>query len=156
MSNVKMIVQSETELRAWASKLAKELKMGMVILLHGELGAGKTTFTKGLAQGLGVSQTIKSPTYTLIKEYDTGVLTLYHMDMYRLEDIGGEGLGLIEYFEGDGVSVVEWSEFIQDDLPTEHLDIYIERVFEHDTYRQLTITATGKKYQELLNHLNIS
>ena len=100
-----------------AEKLAKALHAGDVILLDGDLGAGKTTFTKGLARGLGIRKNVKSPTFTLIREYHEGRLPLYHMDVYRLEETGGDDLGLEEYFNGDGVSVVEWSQFVEDDLP---------------------------------------
>ena len=80
---------------------------GDVIILTGELGAGKTTITKGIAQGLGVTRMVKSPTYTIIREYEEGRLPLYHMDVYRIGPDADE-LGLEEYFEGEGLSVVEW------------------------------------------------
>lgn len=155
MNKFVFTVHSEEELKTWACQLAQDLKAGMVVLLHGELGAGKTTLTKGLAQGLGINQVIKSPTYTLIREYTTGKWPLYHMDMYRLEDIGGDGLGLVDYFEGNGITVVEWSEFIQEDLPNEHLDIYLERQFGSETTRHVSVVATGEKYQYVLNHLKV-
>ena len=100
-------------------RLAPFLQAGDVLVLNGDLGAGKTTFTKGLATGLGINQMIKSPTFTIIREYQSGRLPLYHMDIYRLEDGGAEDLGLEEYFDGDGISVVEWAQFVADGLPPE-------------------------------------
>ncbi len=80
------------------------------LVLTGDLGAGKTTLTKGIARGLGIEQMIKSPTYTIIREYDQGRLPLYHMDIYRVAASGAD-LGLDEYFEGEGLSVIEWGIF---------------------------------------------
>ena len=99
---------NENETLALAQKLGELVQARDVILLEGDLGAGKTTFTKGLALGLGIEQVVKSPTYTIIREYTKGRLPLYHMDVYRLEEAGSDEMGLEEYFYGDGVSVVEW------------------------------------------------
>ena len=92
--------------QAVGAALAPLLQAGDVILLDGDLGAGKTTFTKGVAAGLGIHRNVKSPTFNLIKEYHQGRLPLYHMDVYRLEGVGGADLGLQEYFNGSGVSLV--------------------------------------------------
>src|SRR5699024_12363354 len=100
--------KNEEETKKIAADLTQYLQPGDVLLLEGNLGAGKTTFTKGLAEGLGINRVIKSPTYTLIREYEDGRLPLYHMDVYRLEESGSTDLGLEEYFEGEGVSVIEW------------------------------------------------
>ena len=91
---------------ALGKKIGQQLVAGDVLVLDGDLGAGKTTFTKGLAAGLEIPDIIKSPTFTIIHEYQDGRLPLYHMDAYRLENGGAEDLGLEEYFDGDGVSVV--------------------------------------------------
>ncbi len=99
---------------ALGKKIGQQLVAGDVLVLDGDLGAGKTTFTKGLAAGLEIPDIIKSPTFTIIHEYQDGRLPLYHMDAYRLENGGAEDLGLEEYFDGDGVSVVEWAEFVED------------------------------------------
>ncbi|WP_407371153.1 tRNA (adenosine(37)-N6)-threonylcarbamoyltransferase complex ATPase subunit type 1 TsaE [Carnobacterium sp.] len=141
---------NEEETRSIAAELAKFLEPGDVILLEGNLGAGKTTFTKGLAQGLGISKVIKSPTYTIIREYLEGRLPLYHMDVYRLEETGGIDLGLEEYFEGDGVSIIEWATFIPEDLPQEYLQIKLVPVGEELLERELTFDPVGKRYEELL------
>ncbi|SEA92719.1 tRNA threonylcarbamoyladenosine biosynthesis protein TsaE [Thalassobacillus cyri] len=106
-----------------ARKLGERLQAGDVLTLEGDLGAGKTTFTKGLGQGLGVKRTINSPTFTIVKEYE-GRIPLYHIDAYRLED-SEEDIGFEEYFQGDGVTVVEWAQFIQEYLPERRLDLTI-------------------------------
>ncbi|MBS4750087.1 tRNA (adenosine(37)-N6)-threonylcarbamoyltransferase complex ATPase subunit type 1 TsaE [Granulicatella sp. zg-ZJ] len=143
-------IRSEQQMQDVASQLAPYLESGMTILLHGELGAGKTTFTKGLAKGLGITKIIKSPTYTLIREYLDGRLPLYHMDVYRLEDIGGDELGFEEYFDGEGVCIVEWSQFIQETLPKQVLHIYLDRVPNQEDARVLKSVAHGPKYDALI------
>jgi tRNA threonylcarbamoyladenosine biosynthesis protein TsaE len=103
--------KSASETASWGAALAKDLKAGDVLLLSGELGAGKTCLVEGLAQGLGCTMEVGSPTFTLINEYRGGRLPLYHIDLYRL-DPGPHitGLGLEEYFDGPGVCAVEWPE----------------------------------------------
>jgi len=134
-------------------QLADSLKPNDVILLDGDLGAGKTTFTKGLAKGLGIKRYVKSPTFTIIHEYREGRMPLFHMDVYRLEDGGGDDLGWDEYFYGDGVSVIEWSQFIQDYLPEDYLRITLKRNDESDNQRTLDFEAQGERYTTLLNDL---
>ncbi|MBO5776211.1 MAG: tRNA (adenosine(37)-N6)-threonylcarbamoyltransferase complex ATPase subunit type 1 TsaE [Clostridia bacterium] len=107
---MKLITRSTEETYALATSVAKELNGGEVILLNGNLGAGKTTFTKGLALALGVQKTVVSPTFTIIKEYKGDKLHLYHIDMYRLEDDDElEELGVDELFRDDSVVVIEWN-----------------------------------------------
>lgn len=146
-------VQSAAETQKIATQLAQFLQAGDVLLLDGDLGAGKTTFTKGLAEGLGIHRNIKSPTFTIIREYQEGRLPLYHMDVYRLEETGGEDLGLEEYFEGDGVSVVEWSQFVDDELPTEYLIIHLVKDENDDQVRYLKFEPHGKHYEQLVEKL---
>lgn len=128
-----------------AERLGKLVQAGDVITLEGDLGAGKTTFTKGLAKGLGVTRVVNSPTFTIIKEYK-GRIPLYHMDVYRLDD-EMEELGLEEYFYGDGVSVIEWAHIIEAQLPEDRLNISIFHLSE--TSRRLQFHATGKRSNEL-------
>ena len=135
------------------AKLGQLVQPGDLILLDGDLGAGKTTFTKGLAKCLGIPNNVKSPTFTLIREYHQGRLPLYHMDVYRLEDGGAEDLGLDEYFDGDGVSVVEWSQFIADLLPATYLRIAISRSATADDQRLITFKPVGQHYQQLVDQL---
>lgn len=104
------ISHSADETRRLAGDIAAALKGGETLLLHGELGAGKTTFTKGLAEALGIKKTVLSPTFTIIKEYEGGRLRLYHLDMYRLENISElDELGVEDCFDGKSVVVIEWN-----------------------------------------------
>jgi tRNA threonylcarbamoyladenosine biosynthesis protein TsaE len=132
-----------------ASNLAELLQPGDVICLEGDLGAGKTTFTKGLAKGLDIKKTVNSPTFTIIKEYK-GRLPLYHMDVYRVAD-SYEDLGFDEYFEGDGVTVVEWAHLIEEQLPTETLTIYLYH--EESEKRKIVFVPKGKRYEQLCKEI---
>lgn len=143
-------VSNAEQTQKLAEELAAALEPGDVILLDGDLGAGKTTFTKGLAAGLGIRRNVKSPTFTLIREYHEGHLPLYHMDVYRLEETGGDDLGLEEYFNGDGVSVVEWSQFVEDDLPAEFLVVHFIKDEHDDDRRTLVFEPHGSRYERLL------
>ncbi len=133
-------------------KIASQLRAGDVIVLKGDLGAGKTTFTKGLAAGLGIPDMIKSPTFTIIREYRNGQLPLYHMDVYRLENGGGDELGLEEYFDGDGVSVVEWPQYVADELPAEYLAINFQRTTKESS-RVISLQPHGKHFERLVEGL---
>ena len=105
-----IISHSPEETAALAAKIAEKLEGGETLVLRGGLGAGKTTFTKGLAKALGISRNVVSPTFTLVREYEEGRLKLYHFDLYRIEDEGElEELGLDEYFRDDSVVVIEWN-----------------------------------------------
>lgn len=134
-----------------AVKLATLVNPGDVITLEGDLGAGKTTFTKGFAKGLGISRNVNSPTFTIIKEYTDGRIPLYHMDVYRLED-SEEDLGFEEYFNSDGVTMIEWASMIKDQLPPERLEIEIFR--SGDDEREINFTAIGSYYLEKCKELD--
>lgn len=150
---MKVYTHNEEETKNLAKRIAQLLKPNMTLLLEGQLGAGKTTFTKGVAEELGIKRIIKSPTYTLIKEYTDGRLPLYHMDLYRMEDMEDEDLGLEEYFYGEGVTLVEWGSFMEEDLPKEHLKILIS-VNSETEEREITIEAKGKDYEAILERLS--
>ncbi len=129
------------------------LQPGDVITLNGDLGAGKTCFAGGVARGLGINERITSPTFTLINEYD-GPLPLYHLDVYRLESPEElEDLGYEEYFYGSGVTLIEWAEQVEQYLPAERLDIFIEKHSEDDNIRVLRFIARGTRYNELAEEL---
>ncbi|TFD93690.1 tRNA (adenosine(37)-N6)-threonylcarbamoyltransferase complex ATPase subunit type 1 TsaE [Jeotgalibacillus sp. R-1-5s-1] len=140
---------SPEETAAFAEKLGSLLQKGDVLTLEGDLGAGKTTFTKGLAKGLEITRTVNSPTFTIMKEYQ-GRLPLYHMDVYRVED-EFEDLGFDEYFNGDGVCVVEWAHLIQEQLPEERLDLSIYYV-ENDS-RRFELVPRGSRYEALCEEI---
>lgn len=152
MVKLTIISKSEAHTLHIAKTLATFVQAGDVITLTGDLGVGKTAFTKGLAAGLRISERVTSPTFTLVKEYE-GTLPLYHMDVYRLE-FAEEDLGFDEYFYGVGVTVVEWAQFIETFLPDEYLSITIKRVSE--TSREITFEAIGNKYKKHINQLRNS
>ncbi|WP_416730253.1 tRNA (adenosine(37)-N6)-threonylcarbamoyltransferase complex ATPase subunit type 1 TsaE [Fictibacillus sp. JL2B1089] len=149
MSTYQYETKSAEETMSFAEKLGSILQKGDVLTLAGDLGAGKTTFTKGLAKGLGVTRTVNSPTFTIIKEY-SGRLPLYHMDVYRLED-SDEDLGFEEYFSGEGVCVVEWAVFIEDYLPEERLELVISH--KGDDEREIQLKPLGSRYEERVKEI---
>ncbi|WP_394219611.1 tRNA (adenosine(37)-N6)-threonylcarbamoyltransferase complex ATPase subunit type 1 TsaE [Halobacillus trueperi] len=140
---------STEETQQMAESLGQRLQPGDVLTLEGDLGAGKTTFTKGLGRGLGVKRTINSPTFTIMKEYQ-GRIPFYHMDVYRLEE-SDEDLGFDEYFEGDGVTVVEWAQFIEEFLPDERLDITIR--YLDDSTRVFTFESSSEHFEALCKEI---
>ena len=141
----KVTTKNEMDTIEIAQNFESEKFPNMIICLDGELGSGKTVFTKGIANALGVKESITSPTFTIIKEYD-GELPLYHMDVYRLNG-SVEGTGIEEYFHKGGVVVIEWADMIHDILPEERLDIKFKVVGENS--RVLILKPHGKKYEEI-------
>jgi len=132
-----------------AEQIAQRLIPGDVITLEGNLGAGKTTFTKGIARGLGVKRAVNSPTFTIIKEY-MGKMPLYHMDAYRLDE--EEDLGFDDFFQSEGVTIIEWASRIQAQLPEKRLDIAI-RLGERETTRILQLYPYGNHFRQLCEEL---
>lgn len=129
--------------------LGSLLNASDVVLLEGDLSAGKTTFTKGIGQALGVTRVINSPTFTIVKTY-SGRVNLYHMDLYRLDGLGND-LDLYEYFEGDGVCVVEWPHQVEDLLPDEYVSVNITRTGQNT--REIKIEGIGEKYKKLVGEI---
>lgn len=146
-SSYTFTINNLNEMKTFAENLAEILLPGDVLLLEGDLGAGKTTFTQSLAKALGVKKTVNSPTFTIIKEY-SGKFPLYHMDVYRLGKESEEDLGFDEYFYGEGVSVVEWAHLIQDQLPAEYVQLEIFHTGT-ENQRKLTLTINGKRYDRI-------
>lgn len=142
----KITTNNEFDTIELAQNLESEKFENMIICLDGELGSGKTIFTKGFANALGINESITSPTFTIIKEYVDGELPLYHMDVYRL-DGNTDGVGIEEYYTKNGVVIIEWAKTIKDILPEERLEIKFKIVDENK--RILIITPYGKKYEEL-------
>lgn len=142
----KITTKDEMDTIELAQNFESEKFPNMVICLTGELGSGKTVFTKGLAQALGIEETITSPTFSIIKEYIDGEMPLYHMDVYRL-DGDTTGVNIEEYFTKGGIVVIEWAETIKDILPEERLEIKFKILDENK--RLLQITPYGKQYEEL-------
>lgn len=120
-------ITNEEETRNFGLELGKNAKVGQVIALIGDLGTGKTTLTKYIAEGLGVTETISSPTFTIVKEYNSGRLPLYHFDVYRIADpeeffnIGAE-----DYLNGDGLCVIEWADLVMEEIPEDALFVFID------------------------------
>lgn len=133
-------------------RLGRLLSPGTVLALHGGLGAGKTTFTKGLSTGLGLADEVHSPTFTLVHEH-RGTNNLYHIDLYRLDGNEDEleTIGFEEYLESDGVTVIEWAEKAQTFLPSERIDIDI--VTTGASERTFTFTTSSADYQKVIGGL---
>lgn len=145
----KIMVHSLAETAQLGEKLGAHVHVGTLITLRGDLGAGKTTFTKSIGKALGVKQVINSPTFTILKTYE-GKMPLYHIDAYRLEGIE-QDLGFDELYEEDGCCVVEWADFIESQLPKERLAITIERISEEE--RAFLFEPIGKQYEALVEEL---
>ena len=122
-------------------RMGEEALPGTVITLDGDLGAGKTLFTKGFADGLGITEPVNSPTFTILQEYEGGRLPLYHFDVYRIGDPAEmEEIGFDDYIFGDGACLIEWSELIAELIPEEATRITIERDAEKgDDYRVISV-----------------
>ena len=148
-SDYTITISSPDETKKLGEKLGRLLRDGDIICLYGELGAGKTSFTQGIAKGLNVEKAfITSPTFVLVNEYK-GRLPLYHIDLYRLNNIAEiEDIGLSEYLKGKGVTVIEWAEKAEDLLSEERLSVYLENL--GGDKRRLSFKATGKRYEEIV------
>lgn len=144
---------SELETEKIGKRLAATLWAGSIILLSGDLGVGKTVFARGVGRGLGIEEPITSPTYTLIHEYE-GPLPLYHFDLYRLNSVEEmEDIGYEEYFYGDGVTLVEWPQRINNEiLPAAYLIVEILKI-GNDDERRILFKSKGIKYEKLLKEL---
>ena len=129
-----------------AQNIESEKFPNMVICLNGVLGTGQTVFVKGFAGALGIKDPITSPTFNIVKEYLNGELPLYHMDVYRLEG-NKDNIGLTDYFNKGGVTIIEWADMIEDELPSERLDI--EFKFIDENTRVLVLKPYGKDYEDI-------
>lgn len=148
--NISLIIENEEETCELARIISEYSFEGFLVTLNGELGAGKTRFAKAFGENLGIKQTINSPTFNILKCYYGGKYPFYHMDAYRLEGIK-QDLGFEEYIEGDGVCLVEWSNFIAYLLPKEYLDISI--YIEENNKRKFVISSFGNKYDEIVKEI---
>ena len=144
----KITTYSEEETIELAQNIESEKFPNMVICLMGDLGSGKTVFTKGFAQAMEITEEITSPTFNIIKEYTSGEMPLYHMDVYRL-DGKVEDLGIEEYYTKNGVTIIEWADMIPDYLPEKRLEIKIKSSGEDENKRIITLIPYGRKYEEL-------
>ena len=131
----------EKETYELGRRLGEEARAGQVYTLIGDLGVGKTVFTKGLAAGLGITEPVSSPTFTIVQEYEEGRLPFYHFDVYRIGDIEEmEEIGYDDYFFGQGVCLIEWAQLIEEILPPDRIQVLIEKDLEQGfDYRRITI-----------------
>ncbi|UUV98093.1 tRNA (adenosine(37)-N6)-threonylcarbamoyltransferase complex ATPase subunit type 1 TsaE [Vagococcus luciliae] len=141
-------LKNDTDTQSFGKLLSELAQPGDIFILTGELGAGKTTFSKGFAKGLGITQIIKSPTYTLIREYDSGRIPLYHMDVYRLEG-SSDDLGLEEYLDGDGVCLIEWGELIKDTMDNDFIEIILHKTPENTRFVTIENYGADKRYNQI-------
>lgn len=127
-------------------KLGQNAKPGDVYTLVGDLGVGKTVFTQGLAEGLGIAEAVSSPTFTIVQVYEEGRLPLYHFDVYRIGDVSEmDEIGYEDYFYGEGVCLIEWADLIREILPERYTRIFIEKDLEKGfDYRKITVTEEEK------------
>ncbi len=147
--NYKITSYSEKDTIELAQNIESEKFPNMVICLNGDLGSGKTIFAKGFASALEVEEEITSPTFNIIKEYTSGELPLYHMDVYRL-DGNVDDIGIEEYYAKGGITIIEWADMIADSLPEERLDIKFRVSDEDEDMRIITITPHGQVYEDIV------
>ena len=138
-----MIIEtnSASETLALGEKLGKAAKPGQIYTLNGDLGVGKTVLTQGFAKGLGITEAVNSPTFTIIQEYESGRMPFYHFDVYRIGDIEEmEEIGYDDYFYGNGICLIEWANLIEEILPPHYQTVRIEKVLEKGfDYRRISI-----------------
>ena len=136
---------SYEETRKIACEFAKNLKPGTVLTLDGDLGAGKTAFTGGLAMGLGIETYVTSPTFTIVNEYRGGSVPLFHFDVYRLESMDDlYDIGWEDYVSQGGICVVEWADIVRDELELPYYEIRITKLSDNEDSRQISIEYKGE------------
>lgn len=142
------IVNSIEKTMEIGRQLGEKCNAGDIFCLIGDLGTGKTHFTKGLADGLGVTDYITSPTFTIVNEYESGRLKLYHFDVYRVNDPDEiYAIGFDEYIFSDGVSIIEWANYIEELIPEEYIKVTLEKLPEKgEEFRKIIIESYGKRY----------
>lgn len=151
MINFEYISHSEKDTMNFAKNLASKIKPGDIIVLNGDLGSGKTKFTEGFLEFFGLENEISSPTFTIVNEYNTNDINIFHFDVYRLSSsdefyaIGGE-----DYFSS-GICIIEWGNIIKDALPKDYIEIYFSKSDVDENYRVLNIYTHGQKYDYLFS-----
>ena len=144
-------INNVDEIIALGEKIGRLAIPNLVITMNGDLGAGKTTMTKGIAKGLGITKIVNSPTFTIMKIYE-GRMMLYHLDVYRITNPDSD-FELEEYFENDGLCVIEWAEQIKKLLPDSYININITRISENERELEISLVGNNLKYQEIINCL---
>ena len=138
-------------------KIGMNAKPGQIYTLTGDLGVGKTVFTQGVAAGLGITEPVNSPTFTIIQEYEDGRLPFYHFDVYRIGDLEEmEEIGYDDYFFGQGICLIEWAELIEEILPEKRIEVTIEKALEKGfEYRKITIEERGEEAEREFWHCTV-
>ena len=138
-------------------KIGMNAKPGQIYTLTGDLGVGKTVFTQGVAAGLGITEPVNSPTFTIIQEYEDGRLPFYHFDVYRIGDLEEmEEIGYDDYFFGQGICLIEWAELIEEILPEKRIEVTIEKDLEKGfEYRKITIEERGEEAESEFWHWTV-
>lgn len=151
MRTVQLTSYNECETKNLARKIASKLNIGDIIVLSGELGSGKTKFTEGFLSYFGLENEISSPTFTIVNEYKNNKITIFHFDVYRLEDIDEfYAIGGDEYFNS-GICIIEWGELIKEALPQDYIEIVFKKDSSNDDIRHLNINLIGNKYLNILD-----
>ena len=150
---MEIIVDSLEQTLALGEKIGINSFPGAIICITGDLGTGKTHITKGIAKGLKIDEPITSPTFTIVNEYHSGTHILYHFDVYRVNDPDEiYAIGFDEYIFGEGVSVIEWANYIEELIPEKFIHIKLSKLPEKgENYRKITITPYGEEYENLVN-----
>ena len=149
----KFISHSEDETKQFAYKLASRLNIGDIILLVGDLGAGKTKFTEGLLSFWNLQDEISSPTFTIVNEYNTQNINIYHFDVYRLSDVDEFfAIGGLEYFE-NGISIIEWGDIIEDIIPKDFIKITILKDENNLNLRTFDISPNSTRLEKVIKEL---
>ena len=150
MKSIRYISHNEDETKKLAKQIASKLNIGDVIILTGELGSGKTKFTEGFLSYFNLDNEISSPTFTIVNEYKNNDISIFHFDVYRLEDVDEfYAIGGDEYFSS-GISIIEWGELIKDALPNEYIEIVFHKDENNENLRILDIFLHGHKYENLI------
>ena len=148
------ISHNENETKEIARKLASKLQRGDIIVLSGDLGSGKTKFTEGFLSFWGLDNEVSSPTFTIVNEHSKNDTNIYHLDVYRLENLGEfYSIGGTEYFT-NGICVIEWGELLEDILPNNYIKIKFTKDEENDEIRYLNFKAYGERLNNLIEELN--
>ncbi|CCI87282.1 tRNA (adenosine(37)-N6)-threonylcarbamoyltransferase complex ATPase subunit type 1 TsaE [Lactobacillus gigeriorum] len=152
---MKIEINSSTEMQKLGASIANTASPNDLLLLEGDLGAGKTTMTQGIGRALGIRRPVKSPTFTIVREYREGKLPLFHMDFYRLENDDLSSIDLAGYLTEGGLVVIEWPQLVLNDLPEEYLQLNITRVDDewNSTKRIVEFLPKGAHYQEWVDKL---
>lgn len=150
MKSIRYISHNENETKKLAVRIASKLNIGDIIVLTGELGSGKTKFTEGFLSYFNLDKEISSPTFTIVNEYKNSNISIFHFDVYRLEDVDEfYAIGGDEYFNS-GISIIEWGELIKDALPKDYIEIVFHKDDNDENLRILDIYLHGNKYENII------